>query len=126
MPNRDQYRRIVMFLTTLVILFLLTAVFGYIWYTYYAGIIVQPFFRKGNWLVITVYGVLLYVFTRIYGGYRIGYFKRGDVIFSGFLSLAFVNVITYLQISLIGRQFMSPENDYMRCYFNGPVGNRFR
>lgn len=108
MPNRDQYRRIVMFLTTLVILFLLTAVFGYIWYCYYAGIIIQPFFRKGNWLVITVYGLLLYVFTRIYGGYRIGYLKRGDVIFSGFLSLAFVNTITYLQISLIGRQFMSP------------------
>lgn len=96
-----------MFLMSLVLLLALSAVFGGLWYEAYADMIVQPFFRRGNWLVIAIYATLLYLFTRIYGGYRIGYLKRGEVIYSAILSMLLVNSVTYLQISLIGRRFMA-------------------
>lgn len=48
-----------------------------------------------------VYFVLLYFFTSTYGGLKIGYLKPIDVYFSQFFSLIGVNVISYLQISLM-------------------------
>lgn len=101
-------RKTVTFLITVSILAILTAVFGFVWYEYYDDMIVQPFMRRGNWLVIAVYAMLLYGFTRIYGGYRVGYLKRGDVIYSSALSVLFVDIITYFQISLLGRRMMNP------------------
>ena len=85
-PNK----RLVLFLTSLSGMVFLTATFGIIWYTCYAQEIVQPFFRKGNWLVIAVYALTLYIFMRIYGGFRIGYLKRSDVIYSAKIGRAHV------------------------------------
>lgn len=109
MRNRDRCKKAIMFLASLIMVGTVTAIFAYVWYEYYADIIVQPFFRKGNWLVIGIYALLLYVLTRMYGGLRIGYLKRGDVIYSASLSLLFVNLLTYFQVSLIGRHFMEAE-----------------
>lgn len=97
-----------MFLLSLLIWGLLTGSFALVWYRYYSGVIQLPFFRRGNWMVVGVYGALSFCITKLYGGYRIGYLKRGDVIFSSVMSTLFVNVITYCQISLIGRRFMNP------------------
>ncbi len=106
--SRDQYKRLLIFFISLFNLILLSAAFGYVWYHCYADVIPRPFFRKGNWLVIGIYALLLFVFTNLYGGYRVGTFKRGNLIFSGILSALIVNGITYLQISLIGRNFLAP------------------
>ena len=38
---------------------------------------------------------------------RLGFIKLSEMIYSQVLSLLFVNAITYLQISLIGRRFLS-------------------
>ena len=51
--------------------------------------------------------MLLYAFTKIYSGYKVGFLRLSEVIYSQVLSLLFVNAITYLQISLIGRQFLN-------------------
>ncbi|MEY8359742.1 sugar transferase [Anaerotruncus colihominis] len=102
-PNK----RLMLFLTSLSGLALLTTTYGFIWYICYAQAIVQPFFRKGNWLVIAIYALMLYIFMRIYGGFRIGYLKRSDVIYSAILSMLITNVLNYLQIGLIGRRFMN-------------------
>ncbi len=106
MNDREQYKRIILFFLSIVNLTALSAIFGYVWYEFYSEVIVQPFFRRGNWLVIAIYALLMVSFTRLYGGYKIGYLKRGDAIYSQILSVVFVNTLTYLQISLIGRRFM--------------------
>lgn len=107
--QRDQYKRIFKYMAAAVHLGLLMWVFGHLWYTCYADKIIQPFFRRGNWLVIGIYGVLLLFFTSFYGGYQIGYLKRGDVAYSSCLSILLVDGITYLQVSLIGRDWMDPR-----------------
>ena len=55
--------------------------------------------------------VMLYCFCvigvcRIMGAFRIGYNKRFNIIISHIISLCFVNVIAYLQLSLIHRAFL--------------------
>ena len=59
------------------------------------------YYFKGHVLMLLVYLVLLYFFTSTYGGLKIGYLKPVDVYFSQFFSLLGVNVISYIQISLM-------------------------
>ena len=107
MINKEQYKRLWMFLSSLVELMLMTGLWGVVWYTRYSTQMDSPFFRKGHWLVLAIYAALLFAFTQIYGAYRIGFYKRSDVIFSASLSAAFVNAITYLQTCLLAKQFLS-------------------
>ena len=101
-----KYKRVLMFFIGITILLLHTALFSYVWWEFYADRIIVPFYRKGNYLVIALYILMLYIFSRIYGGYRIGYYRISEIVYSQVLALCITNGITYLQISLIGRQFL--------------------
>ncbi|HIS69411.1 MAG TPA: sugar transferase [Candidatus Gallacutalibacter stercoravium] len=96
-----------MFLTSLVILCIHTGMFWFVWDRFYNDRIHQPFVLRGNWLILLVYVILLFTFSRIYGGYKIGYLRVSEVVYSQFLTLLFVNFITYCQISLIGRWLLN-------------------
>lgn len=96
------------FLKSFVLLALITMIFAAFWYGFYAGVIQDPFFRKGNWLTVGVYALFFHLVMSLYGGYRIGHFKRGHVVYSAVLSAVLVNGFTYLQISLIGRLLVNP------------------
>lgn len=84
---------------------ILTLQFANVWYNSYSDVIVLPFYRRGNWVVILIYTVLLFLFFRVYGGFKIGYLRRTDVVFAQVLSIFGANFVTYFQISLIARSF---------------------
>lgn len=118
MRKYDQYKRIIIALTVLSILATQTAIFSNFWYNYYNTIIVQPFFRRGSWVMVATYALLIFFFTKIYGGYRVGYFKKADVVFSQMLGILFVNGISYLQISLLALGFVNIFPLLMMTFFN--------
>ena len=107
MKKREQYKRIISFFSSVILLGALSADFMYIWYRYYSDVILNPFYRRGNWVVIAIYFVLTFLFFKAYGGLTMGYLKRSDMLYSQFISITCINIITYFQISVIGRQFMS-------------------
>lgn len=107
MNKHDQYKRIFKFIATLIILTLQTTVFWFFWHDYYNKMILMPFFRRGSWLVVAIYAILLIFFSKLYGGHKIGYYKKIDVIFSQIIGIVCVNGITYLQISLLGLRFLN-------------------
>ena len=53
--------------------------------------------------MIGLYVLMLYFFYKIYGGFKVGYLRVFEVIYSQILSVVCVNFITYLQLCLIGR-----------------------
>ena len=106
MKNNEQYKKIVSFFSSLILLAALAADFMYIWYEYYSDAIVLPFYRRGNWVVILIYVILTMIFFKAYGGLTMGYLKRTDMLYSQAISMVAVNIITYFQISAIGRDFM--------------------
>jgi len=55
--------------------------------------------------MILLYAVLVLLFGKAFGGMRVGYLKRSDSFYSQMLSLFCVNLVTYLQVSLISRRF---------------------
>lgn len=107
MKNYEQYKKLIMFLLGFLMVAILSGIYSYVWHTYYLYLVVYPFLGKGNLLLVVVYAVLLAFFLQIYSGYKFGYLKTGDIIFSQILSIVITNGITYFQISLIGRSLFA-------------------
>ncbi len=72
------------------------------------------FYIKGHLLVLILYFVLLMFFMVTYGGLRAGYMKKLDVILAQIFSLLVVNVISYMQDSLL-RNWTLPVVPMLLC-----------
>ena len=105
--KREDYKRFVVFCLASLIVIAQAAIFAYVWYDFYRGMIEQPFWRKGNWVLILIYALIYLMFAKLYGGLKVGYLKRIDVFYSLTLALICANVVTYFQITLINRWFLS-------------------
>lgn len=106
--RREDFKRFVVFCLASLVVIAQTAVFAYIWYDFYRGLIFEPFWRKGNWVLIAIYGLMFAMFAKLYGGLKVGYLKRVDVFYSLTLALLCTNVVEYFEITLINRWFLSP------------------
>lgn len=106
MHKIEEIKETIMFFLQRSVTIIVGCCFALMWNEYYSEVIINPFFRKGNWAVIVLYIVLYHLFTTLYGGYKVGSQRLTDIIYSNWLSLVIVNSVTYLQISLIGRKFM--------------------
>ncbi len=102
----EQYKRLILKSGRACLTIFLVGIFAIAWRHDYNRMIIQPFKTVGNYLVFVVYGVILYIFFKLYGAYRIGFAKLSDVIFSQALALVMVNTLMFAQISLIGRGLM--------------------
>lgn len=107
MNQREQYKGIIRFLSSMTSIGIQTLLYWHIWMVYYSSNIELPFFRKGNWLMAALFGLLLLFFVHMYGGFRVGYLRKGDVIYSQILAAVCVNLVTYFQICLLDRHFVN-------------------
>ena len=105
MNTREQYKRVVKFGSAAVILLIEVGLYWALWQFYLNTIIEERFWRRGIWLLAALYGVLLIFFLQTYGGLKIGYLKRGNIIYSHILSLVIVNIIGYLILALVDKKF---------------------
>ena len=108
MKNYEQYKRPIRFLTSILILSAEVGIYWLSWNYFLSGAAGSPFFRRGDWLMAALYGLLLLFFSRMYGGLRVGYLERGNVLYSQVLSVSLVNMFTYLQVALLAKRFLNP------------------
>ncbi|MGN0642784.1 MAG: sugar transferase [Huintestinicola sp.] len=114
MKKRDKYKNFIMGCISMVLITFLAGAYMYVWHFFYNlnlneyRITAYNFGWKGNVLMCLVYLVLILIFARIYNGFRIGYLRVSDIIFSQSLSMLFINCITYVQICLISRFIVNP------------------
>lgn len=108
LKEREYYKRIIVFGLASLVVIALAALFAIVWYQYYRELIYRPFWNKGNWVLIALYALLVVLFSRLFGGIRVGYYKRMDMIYTLVLSILCANVVSYLQITLIHRWFLPP------------------
>ncbi len=107
MNQREQFKRIIKFLSSTIAIAIQMTLFWIVWMQYYNNNIELPFFRKGNWLMAALYGVLLFFFVNTYGGFKVGYLRKGDIIYSQILATICINAVTYFQICLLDRHFVN-------------------
>ena len=93
MKNYEQYKRMIRFLTSVTILAAEIGIYWLVWETSISEMAGTPFFRKGDWLMIAVYGLLLLFFSKMYGGLKIGYLERGNVLYSQILAVSWSMVL---------------------------------
>lgn len=107
MKNREQYKKLLSLIASLIILCLQTGIFMFVWYHCYSesG---SNYFVRGNYFIIAQYMLMIFFFYKIYGGFRIGFLRMFEVVYSQVLSMICVNAMTYFQLCLIGRwEFMT-------------------
>lgn len=107
MKNYEQYKRMVKFVFSVIVLSLEMAAYWYVWLHYYNPQMEIPYNRTGHWLMVAVYGILLIVFNILYGGLKIGILKTGNMIYSQALASICANIMIYLQITLLTKHFQS-------------------
>ena len=108
MKSYEQYKRIVRFLFSAILVSVEMAMYWHVWLKYYNGLMEFPYNRTGNWLIVAVYGIFLIVFSMIYGGFRIGYLRIFNIIFSQTLVSSCANVLIYLEVTLLTKHFQTP------------------
>lgn len=105
--RREDYKRFIVFCLASLVIIAQAAAFAYVWYDYYRGLIDEPFWRKGNWALIAIYALINTLFSKLYGGLKVGYLKKIDVFYSLTLATICTNIVAYFQITLINRWFLN-------------------
>lgn len=109
MKDYDPYKKTILFFASLVNIILMTGVFAYIWYSYYSSMMyVTSFYEKGHYVVIGLFALILFFFSNMYGGLKIGQLRRIEVMLSQYLSLFLTNIIMYIVISLLAFRAVNP------------------
>ncbi len=106
--NFEQYKRMVKFLSSAIIVLLELTIYYYVWINYYNKNMTIAFWRRGNWLILGEYMILLLFLHRIYGGLRVGIFKYWNIVYSHMLSLIIVNAFSYVQVVLFDKKIHNP------------------
>lgn len=104
MKDKNQYRQLILFTISLIVVVLQTAVFAYVWYRYYDDPnVMVPFYHRGNYVIIGLYAVMCFLFYKLFGCFRVGYLRVYDTLFTLFAALLCINTVTYLQLCLVCR-----------------------
>jgi len=100
---KERYKHLLNALACFVMWAVQVAAFAYVWYQIYVpGIAVEDrFWDRGNWAVVGMYGLILFFFTQVFGGYRIGYNRITEMVLSNFIAVICSNVVEYFQLCMI-------------------------
>lgn len=110
MRKRERYKRLLMFLASVLIVAIQTGVFAYAWFhDYYTKEIIGRMYGYwGHWALLVLYVVLVVLVSKLFSAFKVGYMRILDVILSQVFSVLVVNGFEYLQLALIGRwRFLS-------------------
>ncbi len=106
MRKLETYKRLILLAMSSICIALQLGIYALFWYGYYSERMYLKFYFKGHLLMLFVYAVLLFFFSQMYGGMKVGYLRAGEVMFSQVFATLCVNVITYLQMCLMVRGFL--------------------
>lgn len=109
MNTKEQYKHLLNFGANFITIFAEGALFALIWYKCYSSTIFMPFFRRGNWAVVGFYVLIIFFFTKVFGGYQIGYRQIVDISLSHVLAILLSAIVAYLEICMVGRDYVNPE-----------------
>lgn len=111
--NKEQFKRLIVFFATIVIIACMALSFIFVWQNIYNSNFGEQigdtyyFWQKGNILLLCVYALIYACLAKSFNGFGIGYLKTAGLIGSQILGIISTNAVSYLVISLLGRQLVS-------------------
>lgn len=107
MEKKGQYRRLLRALFCTALLLIYAFLFWHVWNTYYSPRMERQFYERGHWLFLGVYLFGVFSLVHVYGGWKVGYLRVFNVIYSQALATILVNAITYIAIVLLTKYIES-------------------
>ena len=74
--NKEQFKRLLIFIISLVIISAFAVLFANTWYTAYNSEMRDPFWQKGNILLIMIYVMIYTIVTRSVNGFKVTYLRK--------------------------------------------------
>ena len=106
--SKKQQKKVILFLINLIYTLVITAFFGWIWYNYYAEKLwKEPFFRRGNYVMIFVFAVVFILMARLYGAFHHRDYRISEVVYSNAVALLITGIIMYCITWLLIRHIPS-------------------
>jgi len=94
-------KRMIMFWAKVLIIAVQIAMFAYLWYNHYKDLMPIQYWRRGNWAVIGLYGLILLGLSKSFESLKVGYLKTWDVMYNSIFSILMTNGIMYIVLVLI-------------------------
>lgn len=125
MNKKEAFKRLINLSLSGICLLMEVAIFTYIYLEYLypsIDVLIQlNYWFKGYLLQILLYACMLFFFSHMYGGLRIGYLKNTEIIFSQVFATLIVNAFTYVQMSLMVTQLFIPLPFVIMTFWQGVV-----
>lgn len=90
-------------------LFIMSVSFYNVWLYFSNDILIYPFYRNGNYVVVIVFIVLKALFSKIYGGFNVGEFRIVELVYAETLSTSFTVSFVYFLVGLVNRRLLNIE-----------------
>lgn len=100
-------KRLYYFIISFIIVALETGVMAYIEVVYYNTELPKAFYFWGHVFIAAVYAFILFIFSTMYGGLKIGSYRMIELLFSQGIATLVTNVIFYAIITLLAYHFPS-------------------
>lgn len=105
MNKRERAAALFRLMYSVIIVSVHTSVFSYVLFFGYNKVLEAPL-DSGGYLMVVLYCAGLIGFFKMMGALRVGYNKQFNIILSHVISLCVLNVVAYLQLSLVHRAFL--------------------
>ncbi len=99
--DKRQRGNFVIYLFTVLLILLNTAIFGTVWYIFYASHLYEALAYFGNYLVIGIYCLIYWYFAKLYGSFDLLVSKAGELCYSNAIALLATNAVMYCVIWLV-------------------------
>ncbi len=112
LQKMESFKRLINLGLILICFILEVGVFAYHWYFHFRhslyGELRFVFYFWGHVLEITIFGVILFLFSSLYGGARLGYQKNVEIIFSQMIATIMADIVIYGELSVMAYQLFRP------------------
>lgn len=105
MYAEEQTKRVISVISNFTIWLFEVIAFGVTWYHCYFSD--NPFYVRGNYAVIGMYAVFLYLITKSFNGYKISYMRVVDLCLSHLLAIVFSGIVGYLMVCIAWSEYMN-------------------
>lgn len=108
MKNQEQYKRLIRAAFCFTLLLVFAILFWRVWRGYYSLLMETQYWRKGHWMVLAFYLFWTFILPRVYGGWKVGYLKVFNIIYSQSLGLILSNTLMYCLVVMLTKHFENP------------------
>lgn len=104
--QKDQYKHLTVLIASIILVIMQLIMFSIMLYYPYGRYADWPFIRKQTLANIIIYAIFLISFTRVTGGYRVGYLRIREVCIAQAVGIVSANFIEYFELCLFYGRFV--------------------